>query len=185
MMKRVLALMMLMMMMLAAGAAAEGAAEPTVGDVGLDLMGCSVHYPQVRGLQDAQVQTAVNAAIMEAGQINARISRMAALMNSPVKLQVSYRHTLAGDVFSCAILSDGAVQTTRATQVWGTLNINLATGGMITFADLFTDEAAAREAIEAYLTEEVAPEQSAHLAAGNLTPLPETFSLSREGLTLH
>lgn len=183
--KRVLSLLLMLMMLCAAGAAAEGTKEPSVNDVGLDLMGCSVHYPQVTGLADAQVEKAVNAAIMEAGEINARISRMAALMSAPVKLTVSYRHTLAGNVFSCAILSEGAVQTTRATQVWGTVNLDLTTGEAITFADLFTDEAAARQAIESYLAEEVAPEQSAHLAAGNLTPLPEAFTLSREGLTLH
>lgn len=185
MMKRVLSLMLMLLVLCAAFAAAEEETGPRVGDVGLDLMGCSVHYPQVTGLEDPQVQTAVNQAIMEAGEINARISRMAALMNAPVKMTVSYRHTLAGNVFSCAILSEGAVQTTRATQVWGTVNLDLTTGEAITFADLFTDEAAAREAIEAYLTAEVAPEQSAHLAAGSLLPLPEIFSLSHEGLTLH
>lgn len=160
-------------------------ASPAVTDVALDLLGSSIHYPQLTGLADAEVQSAVNAAIMERGAINDRLTRMAALANAPVKLNVSYAYTLAGDVFSCAILADGAVETSRSTQVWGTLNVDLRTGHEITFADLFTDADAAAEAIAAHLDEEVAPELSAHLAAGSLTPIPAAFTISPTGLTLY
>lgn len=170
-------------------AVAESAGQETAGpeahDVALELLGSTLHYPQLTGLEDPAVESAVNEAIMAAGQINERITRMAALMNSPVKLDVSYVQTLAGNVYSCAILSDGAVETTRATQVWGAVTLDLTTGKAITLDDLFTDPAAARAGMEAYLLETVAPEQSAHLAAGELTPLPETFSLSPTGLTLY
>lgn len=160
-------------------------ASPAVTDVALDLLGSSIHYPQLTGLADAEVQSAVNAAIMERGAINDRLTRMAVLANAPVKLNVSYAYTLAGDVFSCAILADGAVETSRSTQVWGTLNVDLRTGDEITFADLFTDADAAAEAIAVHLDEEVAPELSAHLAAGSLTPIPATFTISPTGLTLY
>jgi len=182
--KRVLSLLAALLM-LALPVMAEESADPAVTDVALDLLGSSIHYPQVTGLPDAQVQSAVNAAIMEGGRIEERINRMALLMTSPVKLNVSYAYVLEGNVFSCAMLADGAVETTRSTQEWLTVNADLRTGEEIPFAALFTDEAAAREQIEAILTTEVAPEQSAHLAAGNLLPLPETFSLSRQGLTLY
>ena len=160
------------------------AESPAVNDVGLDLLGSSIHYPQLTGL-DPAVQTAVNAAIMEKGQINARLSRMAALGSAPVKLNVSYAYTLQGDVFSCAILADGAVENSRATQVWSTVNFDLRTGEEITFADLFVDADAATAFIEGYLDEQVAPELSAHLAAGSLTPIPEEFTISPTGLTLY
>lgn len=182
--KRVLSLL-LAALMLALPVFAEEAGNPAVTDVALDLLGSSIHYPQVTGLPDAQVQSAVNAAIMESGRIEERINRMAMLMNAPVKLNVSYAYVLEGHVFSCAMLADGAVETTRSTQKWRTVNLDLSTGEEIPFSALFTDEAAARAQIEAILTDEVAPEQSAHLAAGNLLPVPETFSLSREGLTLY
>ena len=110
---------------------------PTVNDMGLELMGSAVHYPQLTGL-DLAVQTAVNAAIMEKGQINARLTRMAALGNAPVKLNVSYACELEGNVFSCAILADGAVENSRATQVWATVNYDLHTGKEITFADVLS-----------------------------------------------
>ena len=95
---------------------------PTINDMGLELMGSAVHYPQLTGL-DPAVQTAVNTAIMEKGHINDRLSRMAALLNAPVKLNVSYTYTLQDDVFSCAILADGAVETSRATQEIGRAHV--------------------------------------------------------------
>ena len=161
------------------------AGSPAVNDVGLDLLGSSVHYPQLTGLADPEAQSAVNAAIMEKGRINERLTRMAGLSNSPVKLNVSYAYTLQGDVFSCAILASGAVETSRATQVWSTVNMNLFTGEEITFADLFTDVDAAMAFIATYLDEQVAPELSAHLAAGSLTPIPAEFTISPTGLTLY
>lgn len=184
MLKRIFALL-LCLLTLAVPALAQSPQEPAVTDVSLELLGSSIHYPQLTGLEDPQVLAAVNAAIMEGGQIEARINRMAILMSAPVKLQVTYRHTLSGHVFSCAILAEGAVETTRSTQVWSTVNLDLRTGEEIPFSALFTDEAAAMERIEAILTGQVAPEQSAHLAAGNLLPVPACFSLSREGLTLY
>lgn len=190
MMQRLLSLLMILLLV-CTGAGAEASAETiasagvTVTDVGLDLLGSSIHYPQLTGLADAEVQSAVNAAIMEAGSINDRLARMAALSNAPIKLNVSYTYMLAGDVFSCAILADGAVATSRATQVWGTLNVDLRTGNEITFADLFADADAATAAIADILDEQVAPELSAHLVAGSLTPVPARFTLSPTGLTLY
>ena len=46
---------------------------------------------------------------MEKGEINQRLSRVAQLMNSPVKIAVSYDAFLAEGIFSCALLADGAV----------------------------------------------------------------------------
>ena len=178
---RILALLLILMFSLTFSLAEEVA----VTDVGLDLLGSSVHYPQLTGLADEALQARVNAAIMEKGRINDRITRMAALMNAPVKLNVSYSYTLQGDVFSCAILADGAVENSRATQVWSAVNVDLHTGEEITFADLFKDVDAATAFIETCLDEQVAPDLSAHLAAGSLTPIPETFTISPTGLTLY
>lgn len=180
--RRIIALCMLLMLTFTLSLAE--APSPTVNDMGLELMGSAVHYPQLTGL-DPTVQAAVNAAIMEKGRINDRLSRMASLLNAPVKLNVSYTYTLEGDVFSCAILADGAVETSRATQVWSAVNFDLHTGQEITFADLFTDADAAAAFIETYLSEQVVPELSAHLPAGTLTPIPETFTISPTGLTLY
>ncbi len=159
-------------------------ADVTIRDMSLEMLGSSVHYPQLTGLEPA-VQSAVNAAVMDKGRINDRLTRMALLTNSPVKLSVSYAYTLQGDVFSCAILADGAVETSRSTQVWSTVNYDLRTGKEITFADLFDDVDHAAAFIASYLDEQVAPELSAHLAAGSLTPIPAEFTISPTGLTLY
>ncbi len=182
--QRLLSLMMILLLV-CGGAWAEESAGCAVTDVGLDLLGSSIHYPQLTGLDDAEVQSAVNAAIMEAGCISERLNRMAALANAPVKLKVSYTHMLTAEVFSCAILAEGAVETSRSTQVWGTLNVDLRTGREIGFAELFSDADAALEAIAVILDEQIAPELSAHLAAGSLTPVPARFTLSPTGLTLY
>ena len=184
--QRIFALCMLLMLIFTFSLAETPAeSSPAVKDVGLDLLGSSVHYPQLSGLEDEAAQARINAAIMEKGHINDRIARMAALMNAPVKLKVTYTYTLEGDVFSCAILADGAVETSRATQVWSTVNVDLRTGEEITLADLFIDVNEATAFIEAYLDEQVVPELSAHLAAGSLTPIPEAFTISPTGLTLY
>lgn len=182
--QRLLSLMMILLLV-CGGARAEESAGCAVTDVGLDLLGSSIHYPQLTGLDDAEVQSAVNAAIMEAGCISERLNRMAALANAPVKLKVSYTHMLTAEVFSCAILAEGAVETSRSTQEWGTLNVDLRTGREIGFAELFSDADAALEAIAVILNEQIAPELSAHLAAGSLTPVPARFTLSPTGLTLY
>lgn len=182
--QRLLSLVMILLLA-CGGARAEETAGCAVTDVGLDLLGSSIHYPQLTGLADVEIQSAVNAGIMEAGCINERLTRMAALANAPVKLNVSYTHMLTADVFSCAILAEGAVETSRSTQVWSTLNVDLRTGREIGFGDLFSDTDAALEAIAVLLDEQIAPELSAHLAAGSLTPVPARFTLSPTGLTLY
>ncbi|MBQ2953497.1 MAG: hypothetical protein IJE07_08055 [Clostridia bacterium] len=184
MLKRIFALLLALVTLTLPALADDPPQGPQVTDVALDLLGSSIHYPQLTGMADADLQKAVNDAIMQAGQIEKRINRMAVLMTAPVKLNVSYVCTLTGNVFSCAFLADGAVETTRSTQVWNAVSIDLATGEAIPLGALFTDEAEARALLEALLLEQVAPEQSAHLAAGNLLPLPETFFLTPQGLTL-
>ncbi len=180
--RRLLAFLMILLLIVPA---AWAETPVTVHDMAMDMMGSSIHYPQLTGLDDPQAQASVNAAIMEAGQINARIARIAALQNAPVKLNVRYAYTLAGDLFSCAILADGAVENSRATQVWASVNLDLRTGEALPLDGLFTDAEAARAFLEAYLDEQVVPDLSAHLDAGTLTPIPETWTVSPTGLTLY
>ena len=182
MMKRVLALIVVLMLVAGVGLAEE---RLTINDVGLDLLGCSVHYPQVTGMGDAALQETVNAAILAAGQIENRLNRMAMLVSSPVKLTVSYDcyTDAAGTVLSCAFLADGAVYNNRATQEWSAVTIDLTTGETIGLNALLDSDAL--DAVEVYLSETVEPDLSAHLAAGSLTPLPEVFTIAEEGLTLY
>ena len=158
---------------------------PQITEKGLTLGNNSVKYPEITGMADESIQQQVNDAILQAGKIENRLSRMAVLMSSPVPLTVTYSAALADDVLSVAILSSGALETERATQEWAAVNIDLRTGQEITFGDLFTDADEARAMMEETIADEILPDMSAHLAAAELLPLPDVFSLTEYGLTLH
>ena len=121
---------------------------PKITEKGLTLGNNSVKYPEITGMADENIQQQVNDAILQAGKIENRLSRMAVLMSSPVPLTVTYSAALSGDVLSVAILSSGALETERATQEWAAVNIDLRTGQTITLDDLFTDADEARTMME-------------------------------------
>lgn len=158
---------------------------PQVVDAGLTLGIHSVRYPQLSGLADAAIEADLNARILSAGGIENRLNRLAAVMSMETPFEVSWRGTLENGVFSCAISALGPVFDGRSTQVWSCVSVDTLTGADVSFSDLFTDETAAREAMERILTEDVAPGLSAHLENGMVTPIPDSFSLSAQGITLY
>ncbi len=167
--------------------AEEDASGMTLADAGIDLPGGSIHYPQIQGADEA-LTSAVNQALLDAGQISERLDRATLLTSSAVKLNVSWQsdeQALNGQVLSVVFTAEGAVTDTRSTWVYSTLNMDVSSGESITWADLFEDEKAAREAIAAYLEDEIAPELSAHLQNSELTPLPQDFTLDASGMTLY
>lgn len=179
MMKKVFAILVMLVLLLGVARAAE------VTEQGLDLPGGSLRYPKVEGLADAAVQAQVNALLLETGDIENRLNRLAMLGSGGTQLHADYTATLAGDVLSCVFTAQGPVDGARPTHVYSALNIDLRTGEIITLDDIFKDVDAALAAIEEYLDWEVAPELSAHLQNSALTPLPEVFGLDATGLTLY
>ena len=63
---------------------------PQITEKGLTLGNNSVKYPEITGMADESIQQQVNDAILQAGKIENRLSRMAVLMSSPVPLTVTY-----------------------------------------------------------------------------------------------
>ncbi|MBP5726701.1 MAG: hypothetical protein J6Y48_06460, partial [Clostridia bacterium] len=155
-------------------ASACGAEEAiTVEDAGLDLTEeLRIHYPALSG--DGENIGTVNELIREKCRISEYLSRAAQLMVSGGTLDTEWRGSLMGDVFSCAVSATGAVETSRATHVWTAVTVDLRDGHEITLPELFTDMDAARELIETWLEETVAPDLSAHLLNSELTPMPES-----------
>ena len=143
----------------------------------------SVRYPQLTGISDGELQTQVNALIREKCRVDAYLTRLPGLLSGG-KLKAEWRGGIMGDVFSCALSAEGAVENTRPTYVWTAVTVDLRDGQEITFDQLFTDTEAAKERIARFLEEEVAPELSAHLLNSELNPLPELFFLEPSGLTL-
>lgn len=157
---------------------------PTLEEQGMTLGIHSVYYPQVKGMADEAMQEAVNAKIISAGGVEELLVRLAMVMSLETPLQVTWQGTLEENVLSCAMSARGPVEDARTTERWSSVNIDLTTGEDITFADLFLDEEAARAALESYLWDVVAPELSAHLERSELTPIPDCFWMSAQGLTL-
>ena len=184
-MKRLLALCLTLALLTGGLARAEEAA-PTImiEDMSLELMSSSVHYPRVTGLGDEALEEAVNGLIQERLGVTDYLNRVALLISDPTGLTVTYDAQVLGDVFICVMEASGAVVNTLPTHVWTAVNVDLRDGHAIGWDELFAQPEEALETIGAYLDESVAPELSAHLSAGSLTPLPETFGLSPYGLTL-
>ena len=156
-----------------------------VEDRGLDLSEeISIHYPAVAGLADPELEEQVNSRIQEDNGIREYLARAAQLIAGG-QLKTEWTGGVAGDdLFACVVSAEGALVTARTTHIRTGSNIDLRDGHEIALSELFTDEAAAREAIESYLEEEVAPDLSAHLQNSEVTPIPETFVLEPSGLRL-
>ena len=167
-------------------AADEPAADvPVLEDMGVTLGDHAVRYPRLTGLQDEALEEAVNARLLTAGRIDERLTRLAQVMGTDTPLTVTWQGSVMGGVLSCALDARGPLYDLRPTEEWAAVNLDLTTGADITLADLFLDEPSAMEAIEAYLWDTVAPEMSAHLENGELTPVPDCFTISAQGLTLY
>ncbi|MBR2824532.1 MAG: hypothetical protein IKE24_12720 [Clostridia bacterium] len=152
---------------------------------GITLGEASVAYPFMT--EDAPVEESllkqINDRILEDGKVTEYVSRVSQLISGG-SMNVSWRGTVLGQVFSFELLAEGAVETAKPSSVWRTGNIDLRDGSEIIWEDLFSDQDRVREVIEAYLEEEVAPELSAHLMNSQLIPLPDLFRVHERGLIL-
>ena len=156
----------------------------TAEDAGLDLTeAISIHYPALTGDADETLLKEINGLIREDCRIGDYLARAAELLSGG-SLKTEWKGGVLGDVFSCAVSALGTLESTRTAHVWTACTADLRDGHRIAPGELFTDEEAARQLIEAYLEEEVLPELSPHLASSELTPLPEVFFLESAGLTL-
>ncbi|MBQ9251532.1 MAG: hypothetical protein IJ188_02710 [Clostridia bacterium] len=168
-----------------AEAATEAAPLPSLDwleEKGLTLGESVLSYPALReGLLEAELTQTINEQILTDGQVREYVTRLSQLISGG-RLNVSWKGTILGPVFSFALAAEGAVATPRNSFVWTGGNIDLRDGHEVSLKEIFTDPEAAQEAIEEYLEWEVAPELSAHLLNSQLTPLPERFFLNERGI---
>ncbi len=164
------------------GAGSEGI---LLEEKALELAGSSLRFPAVSGMEDEALQEAVNSRIRDDLRVDRYLQRMNALISDEGRhIDVDWNGNIAGDVFSALLDAEGAVESLRSSHVWTWSNVDLRDGHEIAFSELFAEEGTARETIEAYLEETVAPEMSPHLGNSALTPLPEGFRVERTGITL-
>ena len=164
---------------------AEAPAEPALADCGLDLGTASVHWPELRGLPDAEIQDALNAQLRAAADADTLTARMALVMSAEPPLTVSWEGDVHGGVLSAVIYREGPLTDDRFRSVWAAVNADTATGEAIALRDLFTDPDKALPYIETWLEDDIAWGLSDHLMNSELTPLPEVFAITPEGLTLY
>ena len=170
---------------LAAAQGTAGGEAPALEEKALELAGSSLRFPAVSGMEDQALEETVNSRIREDLRVEEYLQRMTALISDEARsITVSWNRGILGDVFSGRLDAEGAVRTLRSSQVWTWSNVDLRDGHEIALDEVFTDPAAAREALEAYLEEKVEPGLSPHLGNSRLTPLPEGFLLEKTGLTL-
>lgn len=157
----------------------------TVGEKTFELSGNVITYPElIPSAGEESLAETVNQLITDAGAIPDRVGRASLLMTSENKLSVTWSGEILGDVFACRFFASGPLENNRVTTALSGLVLDLRTGSPVTLNELFTDPAAAIGAIEEMLDYEIAPEMSAHLRSCELTPVPDSFTVSRTGLTL-
>lgn len=168
---------------LAEGALPEG---PVLLAQGLTLGSHSISYPQLAGMADEEAQSALNAHIVAACHADELLARLPLVLSAAAPLTMTYSAHLEGNVLSAAMLAAGPVYGDGVTQVWSCVNMDLDTGEDIPLDALFAvDAETARTAITDWLEWEVAPELSFHLMNSELSPLPEVFAMTPDGLTLY
>ncbi len=181
-------LTILAVLTLAAGTAAASAEAPAgaaLEDKQLELGGSSIVYPSLTGMADETLQQEINRQMQEDLEIDGYLERMTILLTEEnLNVRITWGGTLLGDVLSCVMSAEGALQNPRSTHRWTWSNIDLRDGHEITLEELFNDAESAQTALEEYLDFNVSPELSAHLNNSELTPLPDGFRLERTGLTL-
>lgn len=161
------------------------AEEPVLEDRSLELGNSSIRYPMLTGLADGESQQQVNQKMQEDLDVTGYLDRITMLISQDsLHVTAEWEGILQGEIISCVLSAEGALENNRSTHRWTWSNIDLRDGREIQMDELFSDPVAAREALEEYLRYEVAPELSAHLDNNELTPLPEGFRLEPAGLTL-
>ena len=170
-----------------AGAGEATASRPSLEwfeEKGLTLGESSVTYPALReGTEADAFREKINDQILEDGRVRDYVTRVSQLISGG-KLNVIWRGAVMGPVFSFAFDASGAVETLRNTHVWTAGNIDLRDGHEVILEEIWQDPETAREEIEAWLEEEIAPDLSAHLANSGLTPIPELFRMTEQGIIL-
>ena len=175
---------MLCLMLILMGGILPGTAEELqVEDCSLDLGESRIVYPRLTGLEDQEREKALNGQIQADGDVIRYLTRMTELISSG-SLRVNWTGGLFGEIFSCGILAEGAVETLRETSRWTCSNLDLADDHEIELGELWADQKEAPERLTEILETDVEPEMSPMLLNCRLSPLPETFRVDETGLTL-
>lgn len=165
-----------------------GRAEETVkvAEVSTAIGDNSVRYPQLESMADAQIQQAINDAVVEKAKIAQRLVTLGTLQSGGTGLKVDYDAYVGGDIFSAVIDAVGIMENGRSGQSYTGMAFDLATGEPLELTALFSDVDGAVAYMEATLEGAYMDELSSYLAYAMVTPLPvENFSMDADGITFY
>ncbi|MBE0601236.1 MAG: hypothetical protein IH607_05560 [Firmicutes bacterium] len=167
-------------------ASADTALGASIAEISVANGDSYVRYPQLDGLVDPAVQTAINDAIVTHAKITQRLITLSSLQPGGTGLQVSYTAYLQDMLFSVVISAKGMMENLRSGHSYTALAYDLQTGERLTLSAFFSDPAAAQSWMEEQLLQTLADELSNYLIYAELTPLPaDQFSFDQNGVTFY
>lgn len=144
----------------------------------------TVAYPQLTGMENASVQSAINDEIVLSSSAANHLVTLLTLGENG-RLQVDYEAAILEDeIFSAVVDARGKMPGARDGHVYTALTFDLATGEKILLEDLFTDVSEAIEKMEEIAETTLSEEFSGYMEASSIRPLPaDSFTLSENGIT--
>lgn len=135
-----------------------------------------LRYPRLEGHADAMIQVLANQAILE----KFAVLNLSERVKSPFEaIEADYEANLNGEILSAVLcVKDEDITSAKA------VSIDLRTGNVIRWEQLFKDSQSAQEAMEAICRERVEPNVSSYMEEGEVLPLPlENFYLTDQEIT--
>lgn len=183
-MKRMALLLIVLLMFLCTAACAEKMKDtPSILSQGLTLGEHSITYPQLEGMDDETVQERLNQHLRDASHAEELLARLPLVMTSSLPIKLDYHAQWLGEVLSVAFEASGPLKTEQPTQAWYAVCLNTATGERIPLDNILSMDGNAL--LTDWLEYTFAPQQSAHLMNCQLSPLPDAYTLTADGLTLY
>ncbi len=166
--------------------AEEALPSVTIDDIQIDFGDNYVHYPQLSGMENLAIQTAINNAIVEEANIAQRLTTLSTLQPGGTGLQVSYTVYQQGMLLSVVIDANGVMANLRKGQEYTALSFDLRTGNRITLLDIFINPDEALAWMEQQISDSLEDELSNYLMYAELTPLPiDNFYFDQNGITFY
>lgn len=185
-----LVLTMVLSLALPFGAGAQST--PSVQTERQERFASWVDVPTLTGLDNQFVQDSINRTLLNEGGISGYLATLNGLSDaqgSGIQVDVFTVILPAKEgpgVLAVGIDAGGRIGPGRPGHRLTPLNFDLATGQVLTAAEIFTDPAEAEAAISQTIEEELMPEMSSYADASGLLPLPaDRFLLDEAGITFH
>lgn len=143
-----------------------------------------VRYPQLQGMENEEMQSAINDEIVLEAGISDRLLTLITLGENG-SLRVDEQAFLLEDgIFSAVLSARGKLGRERDGHAYTAFAYDLSTGERLTLEALFTDVQAAVAKMEAIAEVSLSEEMSGYAEFSRITPLPlESFTLDERGIT--